>query len=385
MVFDKSSKQYLCRGCGENNDLKSPPNSETRCSCGRKLGLVVDNSLYFLLQRLGNGSYGSVYKACREPDSQHYAIKIFMKEKIDLDCLQSSLNKEIEGLKSLQKVKNVRVPKYISHSFPTSESGGDFVIVLEFIDGDNLLEELLKRENYKTDGNLIIFKEEEIIMFLIDVLETIHIIHTVGNILHRDIKPQNIVRRTSDKKLYLVDFGSSKVLNDNAEYTEVVFQTPAYAPPERSKDVDKEKAGLSKFVDQDNLEKHKHTRDLYSLAITIAYLITGRSCNSNRKDPFPNEDWEKWMGGVCEKAPKLGTILKKMLSFYPSDRYQSALEVLLIVRTIAWKINQGDEWLIQKWLLREGQKQFKGTNDFLITSSVQEFLNASQELSLIHI
>jgi len=143
MVFDKSSKQYLCRGCGENNDLKSPPNSETRCSCGRKLGLVVDNSLYFLLQRLGNGSYGSVYKACREPDSQHYAIKIFMKEKIDLDCLQSSLNKEIEGLKSLQKVKNVRVPKYISHSFPTSESGGDFVIVLEFIDGDNLLEELL--------------------------------------------------------------------------------------------------------------------------------------------------------------------------------------------------------------------------------------------------
>jgi hypothetical protein len=85
------------------------------------------------------------------------------------------------------------------------------------------------------------------------------------------------------------------------------------------------------------------------------------------------------MGDVCQKAPKLGTMLKKMLSFYPSDRYQSALEVLLIVRTIAWKINKGDEWLIQGWWLREGQKQFKVTNDFLIEDSIKNFLKASQE------
>ncbi len=221
------------------------------------------------------------------------------------------------------------------------------------------------------------------------MLETIHIIYTLGKILHRDIKPQNIVRRTSDKKLYLVDFGSSKVLNDNAEYTEVVFQTLAYAPPERSKDVDKEKAGLSEFVDQDNLEKYRHTRDLYSLAITIAYLITGRSCNSNRKDPFPNEEWEKWMGDVCQKAPKLGTMLKKMLSFYPSDRYQSALEVLLIVRTIAWEASkmeaayQNNQWLIEDGWLLEVQRQFNAQDnfidDFLIRSSVKSFLKESDD------
>jgi serine/threonine-protein kinase len=390
MLFNQNLRQYLCRGCEKDNDLKSPPNSETRCSCGRKLGLVVGDSPYFLLKRLGHGGYGSVYQACRDQDNQRsYAIKIFRKGEIDSDCLQSSLNKEIEGLNSLQKVKNVRVPKYIAHSFPASESEGDFVIVLEFIDGDNLLQELERRKEHKTDGNPIIFKEEEIIIFLIDVLETIHIIHTLGKILHRDIKPQNIVRRTSDKKLYLVDFGSSKVLNDNAEYTEVVFQTLAYAPPERSKDVDKEKAGLSEFVDQDNLEKYRHTRDLYSLAITIAYLITGRSCNSNRKDPFPNEEWEKWMGDVCQKAPKLGTMLKKMLSFYPSDRYQSALEVLLIVRTIAWEASkmeaayQNNQWLIEDGWLLEVQRQFNAQDnfidDFLIRSSVKSFLKESDD------
>jgi serine/threonine-protein kinase len=352
----------------------------------------VGDSPYFLLKRLGDGGFGSVYQAHREQDTKSsYAVKIFKKGKIKLDCLQDSLNKEIEGLKTLQKFKNVnvRVPKYIAHSFPASESEGDFVIVLEFIDGDNLLQELERRKEHKTDGNLIIFKEEEIIILLIDLLETIDIIHTVGKILHRDIKPQNIVRRTSDKKLYLVDFGSSKVLNDNAEYTEVVFQTLAYAPPERSKDVDKEKAGLSEFVDQDNLEKYRHTRDLYSLAITIAYLITGRSCNSNRKDPFPNEEWEKWMGDVCQKAPKLGTMLKKMLSFYPSDRYQSALEVLLIVRTIAWEASkmeaayQNNQWLIEDGWLLEVQRQFNAQDnfidDFLIRSSVKSFLKESDD------
>jgi serine/threonine protein kinase len=385
MVFDKSSKQYLCRGCGKNNDLKSPPNTETRCSCGRKLGLLVDDSPYFLLKRLGHGSYASVYQAYREQDNQcSYAIKIFKTGEIDSDCLQSSLKKEIEGLKSLQKVENIRVPKYIAHSFPASESEGDFVIVLEFIDGDNL-EKSLNQRNNLTDGNSVFFKEEEIILFFIDLLETIHIVHTIGKILHRDIKPQNIIRQNSDKKLYLVDFGSSKVLNDNADFTDVVFQTSAYAPPERSKDVDKEKAGLSEFTSQEKLEIHKHTRDLYSLAITMSYLITGKPCNSNRKDPFPNKEWEKWMGDVCEKAPKLGTILKKMLSFYPPDRYQSALEVLLIVRTIAWKINKGDEWLIRGWWLIEVPKQFKGTNDFLIESSVQDFLKASQEYEKIKV
>lgn len=387
MFLDQNSKQkqYLCRGCEKQNPLKSLPDAKTCCpSCGKQLGIVVDNSHYFLLKPLGHGAYGSVYQACKEQDNKNfYAIKIFKKGQIDSDCFQSSLNKEIEGLKSLQTIENVRVPKYIVHSFPKSESEGEFVVVLEFINGDNLLQELQRRKERNTDGNLIIFKEEEIIIFLIDLLETIYIIHTVGKILHRDIKPQNIVRRTSDKKLYLVDFGSSKVLNDNAEYTEVVFQTPAYAPPERSKDVDKENAGLSKFVIQENLEKYKHTRDLYSLAITIAYLITGKSYNTNRRNPFPNEEWDKWMGEVCEKAPKLGTILKKMLSFYPSDRYQSALEVLLIVRTIAWKINQqdnkGNEWLLQGWWLQVVKKQFEGTNNFLIESSIQDFLKTSQD------
>jgi serine/threonine-protein kinase len=391
MLFNQNLKEYFCRGCGKQNRLNSLPDMKTCCtSCGKELGLVVDDSPYFLLQRLGHGSFGSVYQAYKEQDTKRfYAVKIFKKGEIESDCLQGSLNKEIEGLKSLQKVKNVRVPKYIAHSFPKSESQEDFVIILEFIDGDDLGKKSLGKRGNLTDGNSVLFKEEEIIIFLIDLLETIHIIHAIGNILHRDIKPQNIIIRNLDKKLYLVDFGSSKVLNDNAEYTEVVFQTPAYAPPERSKNVDKEQAGLSEFIDQDKLDIHKHTRDLYSLAITISYLITGESCNSNRKDPLPNKEWEKWMGDVCEKSPKLGIILKRMLSFYPSDRYQSALEVLLIVRTIAWEASkmeaayQNNQWFMEGDRLLEAQRRFETTDnfidDFLTKSLVKNFLKENDD------
>jgi len=380
---------YLCSSCQKSITFSSLPNIKTLCPhCEKLIGLVIGNQHYFLLQCLGHGSYGFVYQAYNQTTESPCAIKIFKRGKIELNCLKSSLEKEIEGLNSLKNVNNVRVPKYITHSFPASESGGDFIIVLEFIDGDNL-EELLNRKNHKTDGNLIIFKEEEIIIFLIDLLETIHIIHTIGKILHRDIKPKNIVRRTSDKKLYLVDFGSSKVLNDNADFTDVVFLTSAYAPPERSEDVDKEKAGLSEFIGQEKLDIHKYTRDLYSLAITISYLITGKSCDSNRKDPFPNTEWEKWMGDVCEKAPKLGTILKRMLSFYPSDRYQSALEVLLIVRTIAWEASkmevayQNNQWFMEGGWLLEAQRRFETTDnfidDFLTKSLVKNFLKENDD------
>jgi hypothetical protein len=95
------------------------------------------------------------------------------------------------------------------------------------------------------------------------------------------------------------------------------------------------------------------------------------------------------MGDVCQKAPKLGTMLKKMLSFYPSDRYQSALEVLLIVRTIAWEASkmeaayQNNQWLIEDGWLLEVQRQFNAQDnfidDFLIRSSVKSFLKESDD------
>jgi uncharacterized membrane protein len=68
-----------------------------------------------------------------------------------------------------------------------------------------------------------------------------------------------------------------------------------------------------------------------------------------------------------------------MLSFYPPHRYHSALEVLLIVRAIAWKALEEDKWLIEGWWLIEARKKFKNTDDFLANTLIQDFLKKSED------
>jgi hypothetical protein len=68
-----------------------------------------------------------------------------------------------------------------------------------------------------------------------------------------------------------------------------------------------------------------------------------------------------------------------MLSFYPPYRYQSALEVLLIVRAIAWRAWVEDKWLIKGWWLIEARKKFKNTDDFFANTLIQDFLKKSED------
>jgi serine/threonine protein kinase len=72
--------------------------------------------------------------------------------------------------------------------------------VQEFIEGENLLVELEKQGT---------FGEEKIRGLLLDLLPILEVVHQ-AQVIHRDIKPENIMRRGSDGKLFLIDFGGSK-------------------------------------------------------------------------------------------------------------------------------------------------------------------------------
>jgi serine/threonine protein kinase len=231
------SIDYLCAVCKRSNTLNRPPGQQTLCQhsdCGRRLGLEVKNNFYFLLQGAGDGNYGNyghVYKAQKLGNTKNfYAVKIFH-QNLNQISLEKSLNREIKCLKNLND-KGARVPKYIDHLCPSQiTEATPYVVVLEYIDGKNLEKFIQERGRNLTNGN-ILFKEEEIFNFLIDLLETLHLIHQKGETIHRDIKPENIVKQEKTNKLYLVDFGSAKVLElvDNYQ-TDVAFSR-AYATPE---------------------------------------------------------------------------------------------------------------------------------------------------------
>ncbi|MEI2422557.1 protein kinase, partial [Arthrospira platensis SPKY2] len=109
-------------------------------------------------------------------------------------------------------------------------------LIQEFIKGETLQEKL---DNQGT------FSENQIISLLNDLLPVLYFVHK-HKVIHRDIKPENIIRRASDKKLVLVDCGTSKQ----------VRRTSAYCAPEQA------------------MGKPQYGSDLYSLGVTCLYLLT---------------------------------------------------------------------------------------------------------------
>lgn len=114
-----------------------------------------------------------------------------------------ALNKAIELFKEeakrLQELgRNQRIPTLLAYF----EEDNYLYLVQEFVDGLNLFKELQQRSKYS---------EIEIRELLLDLLPILKFIHERG-VVHRDLKPQNIIRRKFDNKLVLIDFGASKQL-----------------------------------------------------------------------------------------------------------------------------------------------------------------------------
>ncbi|MCA2752684.1 MULTISPECIES: GUN4 domain-containing protein, partial [unclassified Microcystis] len=144
---------------------------------------------------------------------------------------------------------------------------------------------------------------------LSEILPILEFIHS-KQVIHRDIKPENIIRRKSDNKLILVDFGAAKFVSPlNRSMTGTIIGSAEYIAPEQ---------GNGKAV---------NASDLYSLGVTCLYLLTGIS-------PFDLFDggehqwvWRQWLVNN-PVSNDVVNILDKLIEFGTKKRYQSASEVL---------------------------------------------------------
>ncbi|CDM96987.1 protein of unknown function DUF323 [Limnospira maxima CS-328] len=127
--------------------------------------------------------------------------------------------------------------------------------------------------------------------------------------IHRDIKPENIIRRASDNKLVLVDFGASKqVQRTSMSVTGTVIGSAAYCAPEQA------------------MGKPQYGSDLYSLGVTCLYLLTQAS-PSDLYDPLEAEwVWREHLNGN-HVSDKLGEILDRLVETVFKKRYKSVAEV----------------------------------------------------------
>lgn len=250
---------------------------------------------YLALQMIGQGNFGRTFLAIdrQQPNSPRCVVKQFFPHNLDNPKAVALFQQEALRLKELER--HERIPELID----VLEQGGRLYLVQEWIDGENLAQELAQIGS---------FSEIRIRQLLLNLLPILQFIHE-QQVIHRDIKPENIIRRTSDRQLYLVDFGAAKLATGTALLkTGTMIGSAAYVAPEQMR-------GRAVFAS-----------DLYSLGVTCIHLLTHTEpfdCYSIAQGTWV---WRDYLSSPVSQ--KLGTVLDKLLESGTSRRYHSAAAVL---------------------------------------------------------
>ena len=279
-----------CQGCGGNLSQTSQSYSF--------------HSRYLIVGVLGEGGFGRTYKA----EDLNFNRKPRVIKKFIAQMQGAALEKSKElfqrEAEKLDELKHEQIPTVYDYF----SQGNSLYLVQEFIEGETLLQE------YQRQGKFSEQKIREILQQLLPVLVYLH----SKRLIHRDIKPDNLMRRRSDGKLMLIDFGGIK---EQTSQMGTGLYTPGYASYEHI------------------MGGAVAASDLYSLAATCVRLLTGcfPQSNNNLPDPVYAVDQRRWLWQSVLKSQKrsisdfLANLLNKMLEDKSSQRYQSASEVLTVL------------------------------------------------------
>jgi len=263
---------------------------------------LLDNR-YRVTSVLGSGGFGETYLAedTKVPSNRRCVIKQ-LKPVADnpqmYELLQQRFHREAAVLETLGEES-----RYIPKLYANFAENGLFYLVQEWIDGLTLTETIERSGKWN---------EEAVRKLLVSILQTLIYVHERG-IIHRDIKPDNIILRAGEP--VLIDFGAVKetlnvsTIRSSAQQAHsIVIGTPGFMASEQA-------AGRPFFAS-----------DLYSLAMTAIFALTGKYPQELGTDPQTGEAlWQPYLQGI---SPDLKAIFAKVLQFDPRDRYSSAREML---------------------------------------------------------
>ncbi|GFZ91928.1 GUN4 domain-containing protein [Okeania sp. KiyG1] len=263
---------------------------------------------YQIISELGKGSFGTTYLATdlEHPNHPQCVVKQLtpsdQRPKV-FQVAKKLFEKEAKALQNLGK--HNQIPTFFNYF----EEGGQFYLVQEFIEGNDLAKEIYFQGR---------FTENETVKLLIEILEVLKYVHQ-QNVIHRDLKLQNIMRRKSDGKIVLIDFGAVKeikvltVTSGGHATTTIAVGTTGYMPSEQA-------AGKPKFCS-----------DIYAVGTIGIEVLTGMRVNQFPENPSTGEIIWKERVNVSDD---LGRILDKMVAEYWKNRYQTVDEVIGELRNI---------------------------------------------------
>lgn len=264
------------------------------------IGQTLDGR-YRVVHSLGYGGFGQTYVAedTRRPGNPACVVKVLQPASSDPEFLKVARRLFRSEADTLEKLgHHDQIPRLLAFF----EQDQDFYLVQELVEGSPLMNELVTGERWS---------ESRVRSLLSEVLEILVFIHDQG-VIHRDIKPDNIIRRQTDQKLVLVDFGSVKqvrnqaLVTDNLTSITVVVGTPGYMASEQSQG------------------KPRASSDLYSLGVIGIQAVTGIVPAQFREDI----DGELIWIDQAAVSDDFAQFLSKMVRPYFKLRYQTATEAL---------------------------------------------------------
>jgi len=260
---------------------------------------------YQILKILGRGGFGITFlvRDVSLPGHPLCVIKQLcpkVQDDVALKLARQRFEKEARTLSKLGS--HAQIPCLLDYF----EWNGEFYLVQEFVYGVNLAKEVRRYG---------LWSEKAVKQFLQELLPLLQYIHN-NHVIHRDIKPHNLIRSRDDGRLVLIDFGAVKeqvLASETGSAGTAATQfvgTIGFAPPEQL------------------ANRPVYASDLYAVGMTCLFLLSGRA---------PLElDYDFATGEVCWQhdiavSPHFESVLTKLVKNSPKERYQSAAEVLRVL------------------------------------------------------
>ena len=316
-------KKYQCKRCGGPLELESGQMvPEEREAEPPELSEAPEDPLigkqigqYKVLEKLGEGGMGTVYKAV------HLGLRRFSALKVLPEYMVERLPHAVERF-----MREARSAAALSHPnivtvFNVDEVDGHHFIDMEYVDGENV------HERFMRQGRLDIEESSRIVMDTAKALGAAH----AKSIIHRDVKPANILL-DEEEGVKVADFGLAKNVADDTEVTndgQRIMGTAYYMSPE-----------------QCDGQEIDHRADIYALGVTYFFLVAGELpfkgtstlavMLKHKTEPVPD------LPSLVQDVPVgVQRVIERAMAKAPAERYQSCSEMVAELEAALEEIKRG--------------------------------------------
>lgn len=264
---------------------------------------------YVVLEKVGSGGMGQVFKARHRPTGKLVAVKVLSADAVKNRRLIERFKKEARAVARLKHPNIVR-------AYEAGKINRIRYLVMEYVEGENMLARVKRKGPLPVD---------ECIRSILEAARGLDYAHQKG-VIHRDIKPSNLLRDRLTGRVKVLDMGLARV--DEPDEDEVRLTMPG------------QMLGTARFMSPEQVEDARKAdvrSDIYSLGCTLYFLMRSKAPYSGEtvahtlmahvSAPIPD---------LCQKRPDapawLGEVFEKMLAKKPRDRFQTMGELVQTIQ-----------------------------------------------------